>query len=110
VRFELDEIEAVIEKWVRETRGAHFRVKGTVLEVNARGMVAIELETFEFTVGEIPPGSDALESMDIVSGQFMDAGGQTIRNETKQRDVRLMIHAPRADGRAVNLLMLLGPG
>ena len=85
-------------------------MKGTVLEVNARGMVVIELESFEFTVGEIPPDSDALESNDVVSGQFTDGGGQTIRNETKQRDVRLMVHAPRADGRAVNRLMLLGPG
>jgi hypothetical protein len=84
-------------------------LKGTVLEVNARGMVAIELETNEFTVGEIPPGSAALESNDIVTGDFKDAGGQTIRNETKGRDVRFVIHAPRADGRAVNRLMLLGP-
>ncbi len=85
-------------------------MKGTVLEVNKRGMVVIELDTNEFTVGEIPPGSSALESNDIVSGEFKDAGGQTIRNETKQADVRLVIHAPRADGRAVNRLMLLGPG
>lgn len=35
-------------------------MKGTVIEVNTRGMVAIELETQEFCVGEIIPGSRAL--------------------------------------------------
>ena len=85
-------------------------MKGTVIEVNARGMVAIELETHEFCVAEITPGNRALESHDIVSGEFEVAGGQSIRNETKQGDVRIVIHAPRADGRAVNRLMLLGPG
>lgn len=84
-------------------------MKGTVLEVNKRGMVVIELETYEFTVGEILPGSRALASNDIVSGEFKHGGGQTIRNETRQTDVRLVIHAPRADGRAVNVLMMLGP-
>jgi len=85
-------------------------VKGTVIEVNTRGMVAIELETQEFCVGEIIPGSRALDSHDVVSGEFKAAGAQSIRNETRQTDVRIVIHAPRADGRSVNLLMLLGPG
>lgn len=85
-------------------------MKGTVIEVNGRGMVAIELESHEFCVGEIIPGSRALESHDIVSGDFNAAGGQHIRNETKQADLRIVIHAPRADGRSVNRLMLLGPG
>lgn len=86
------------------------RVKGTVIEVNVRGMVAIELETQEFCVAEVMPGDRALDSNDIVSGDFEGVGEQSIRNETKQKDVRIVIHAPRADGRAVNRLMLLGPG
>jgi hypothetical protein len=85
-------------------------VKGTVIEVNVRGMVAIELETHEFCVGEVIPGSRVLESHDIVSGDFNVPGSHPIRNETKQADVRIVIHAPRADGRSVNRLMLLGPG
>ena len=85
-------------------------MKGTVIEVNKRGMVAIALESGDFAVGDISPNSREIESNDVVSGEFTDAGGQTIRNETKQSDVRLVIHAPRADGRSVNRLMLLGPG
>jgi hypothetical protein len=86
------------------------RVKGTVIEVNSRGMVAIELDTHDFCVGEIIPGSRMLGSRDVVSGEFTAAGAQSIRNETKQTDVSIVIHALRADGRSVNQLMLLGPG
>jgi hypothetical protein len=84
-------------------------VKGAVIEVNKRGMVAIRLDNDDFAIGEIPPQSRGFEGGDVVSGEFADLGGQSIRNATKQSDVRIMIHTARANGNSVNKLILLGP-
>ena len=87
--------------------------RGVVTDVaRARGLVAIEVGRYGFgvTVAEVQGLAELAEVAqvdggDVLSGDLPSLGDQTVRNDTKGRDVRLLIQAVDVTAQEKNLLM-----